>query len=282
MEQVTRARLATRWADQGARGLGVLLPIVVLMFLLVPLAMVIVMSFDARAYLGPFPPPGLSMRWYQRFLTEPYYLVGLRTSLLLACLTALISTSAGIMAAIGIQACAPALRNLLTTIFLSPLAIPGVVIGFGLLLFYSRISLGNTFLRLLGAHVLITFPYPVRTVLATLAALRPSLLEAALSLGANERRAFWSVTVPLLRSSLAASAVFAFVFSFDDVAASMFLSDPTAYTLPVALLSMMYANFDLAIAAAAVLQIVATVGLILLLHAWVGLDRLTGGSTYSV
>lgn len=253
---------------------------IVVAFLVLPLFMVAVMSFDARDYLGQFPPSGLSLHWYERFFTEPYYLHGLKTSVILALLTMVISTVAGVSAAVGVSVLPPAMRTFLTTIFLSPLVIPGVVVGFALLIFFSKAQVESTFLRLLGAHVLITFPYSVRTVLATLSGLRPSYVEAALSLGATERKAFWTVTIPLLKTSIAAGAVFSFVFSFDDVAASMFLSDSTAYTLPVALLSMMYANFDLAIAAASLLQIVFTVILMLVLDWLVGMDRVVGTSTY--
>ena len=80
-----------------------------------------------------------------------------------------------------------------------------------------------------------------------------------MSLGANERQAFWDVTFPLARTGIVAGAIFAFAFSMDDVVISLFLSDPTTYTLPVALISMMRANFDLTIAAAAVM-LIAMVG----------------------
>jgi len=147
-------------------------------------------------------------------------------------------------------------------------------------LFYARIGIDNAFLRLIGGHVLITFPYAIRTVMAALAGIRPSFAEAALALGATERRAFWSVTFPLIRTGIAAGAVFAFAFSLDDVAVSLFLSDPTSYTLPVALVSMMYSNFDLTIAAAAMLFVVITAILVVALDRFVGLDRVIGHSLY--
>ncbi len=88
------------------------------------------------------------------------------------------------------------------------------------------------------------------------------------------------MTFPLVRTGVAAGAVFAAAFSLDDVAVSLFLSDPTTYTLPVALVSMMYANFDLTIAAASVLFIVFTVALMIVLDRVVGLDTVVGGGLY--
>lgn len=265
--------------DFAAIAVGLVIAVGVV-FLIVPVVIAVAMSFDTRDYLGQFPPPGVSLKWYVRFFSEPYYVRGLATSLVLATLCAVISTAIGLAAAVGIDRMPRAWRNWLTSLFLAPLIVPGVVVGFALLLFYSRVGVDNAFLRLLGAHVLITFPYAIRSVLATLAGIRPSLTEAALSLGATERRAFWSVTFPLVRAGVAAGAVFAFAFSLDDVAVSLFLSDPTAYTLPVALVSMMYANFDLTIAAAAVLFVVATAALMFVLDWVVGLDAVVGTGLY--
>ena len=250
------------------------------LLLLLPLALTVSMSFDARDYLGVFPPPELSTRWYAKFFSDPYLLKGLKTSLQLASLTAIAATAIGLSAAVALDRLPRRYAQLLLAIFLSPLIIPGVVIGFALLIFYSRAGVENTFLRLLGAHILITFPYAIRTVLAALGGIRPSLVEAAQTLGASPTKAFWTVTFPLARTGVAAGAIFAFVFSLDDVAASIFLSDPDRYTLPVALVSMLHANFDLTIAAVAVLIMGASIALMLALDWVVGLDRVVGAGYY--
>jgi len=250
------------------------------LLLLLPLAMTLSMSFDARDYLGPFPPSELSWRWYEKFFSDPYLVKGLKTSLQLASLTALIATALGVSAAVALDRLPGRLGELAISLFLSPLIVPGVVIGFTLLLFYSRVSLDDTFLRLLGGHVLITFPYAIRTVLAALGGIRPSFREVAQSLGASPTRAFWTVTFPLARTGIAAGAIFAFVFSLDDVAVSIFLSGPDRYTLPVALVSMLHANFDLTIAAVAVLIMGASIALMFMLDWVAGLDRVIGAGYY--
>jgi putative spermidine/putrescine transport system permease protein len=248
--------------------------------LIFPLIVAVSMSFDARDYLGQFPPSKLSIRWFEQFFSDGYLLGGLRTSVMLATVAAVSASVLGLSASVAIRQLPGFARDLLTTIFVAPLIVPGVVIGFALLLFYARAGIDNGFLRLLGGHVLITFPYAVRTILAALDGLRPSLVEAALSLGANRRRAFWTVTFPLVKTGVAAGAIFAFAFSLDDVAASIFLSDPRNYTLPVALVSMLHANFDLTIAAVAVLYIGLTAATMLALDRTIGLDRLVGASHF--
>ena len=140
---------------------------------------------------------------------------------------------------------------------------PPVVTGFALLLFLSEMGLVNGFARLLAGHIIITVPYTIRATLAGLAGIDRSFTEAALVLGATERQAFWDVTFPLARTGIVSGAIFAFAVSMDDVAVSIMLTDAHTYTLPVALISSMRANFDLSIAAASVLLMLVTLALIL-------------------
>jgi putative spermidine/putrescine transport system permease protein len=154
------------------------------------------------------------------------------------------------------------------------------VIGFALLLFLSHAGLYNGFARLLCGHVIITVPYTIRSTLAGLSGIDRSLTEAALILGATERRAFWDVTFPLARTGIVSGAIFAFAVSMDDVAVSIMLTDATTYTLPIALISSMRANFDLTLAAASLMLMLLTLGLILILDRFVGLNRAVGQGVF--
>ena len=147
-------------------------------------------------------------------------------------------------------------------------------------MFFAALGIFDGFTRLLGGHLIITFPYTVRTTLAGLVGIRKSLTEAAMNLGATERQAFWDITFPLARTGIVAGSVFAFAFSMDDVAVSFFLTSPDTYTLPVAMISMMRTNFDLTIAAAAVILMIFTFCLILILDWVIGLDKLIGKGVY--
>lgn len=245
-----------------------------LFFLIVPIIFAVMMSFDGRTYLGTFPPPSYSFQWYVNFFSDAYYLQGLKVSVMLAVVAAIVSTIFGVSAAIVLDRYEFRGKSALEAFFLSPLVVPGVVVGFALLLFFALFGIFEGFPRLLGGHIIITFPYTVRTTLAGLVGIRKSLTEAALSLGANERQAFWDVTFPLARTGVVAGIVFAFAFSMDDVAVSMFLTSPDTYTLPVAMVSMMRTQFDLTIAAGAVVMMLITVGIIVILDWIYGLDRL--------
>ncbi len=237
-----------RWIDDIGQGVVLAVIAVTLLFLIAPIVVSIMMSFDGREYLGKFPPPDYSFHWYQNFFSDTYYLAGLRTSLILAVIATVVSTTAGVSAAIVLERYEFRGKQALEALFLSPLVVPAVVIGFALLLFFALIGVFDGFTRLIGAHIIITFPYTVRTTLAGLVGIRRSMTEAAMSLGANELQAFWDVTFPLARTGIVAGAVFAFAFSMDDVAVSLFLTSPDTYTLPVAMVSMMRTNFDFSVA----------------------------------
>ena len=247
-----------------------------LLFLAVPLLVTFVMAFDARNYLGPLPPPALSFHWFTKLFGQDEVVSSLWTSLLIAGTTTLVTAVIGTGAALALAKGRFVGRDALQSAFLSPLVVPPVVIGFGLLLFLSRIGVVSGLARLMVGHLIITLPYAIRASLASLTGYNTTLTEAALVLGATERQAFWSVTLPLIRTGIITGAIFTFAISMDDVSVSLFLSDPSATTLPVTLISNMRASFDLSIAAAAVLLMGVTVGLIILLDRAVGFDRVIG------
>lgn len=261
-----------------AIGTGLYISILVAagLFLVVPIVVAIVLSFDARSFIGPFPPTEFSFRWYEEFLTDRYYHAGLYTSLVVSGIATLVSTVLGTFAAIAIDRGCFRGREALQAFFLSPLVIPTVVTGFGVLIFAARIGILDAMPRLIMGHVLITFPYVLRTVIAVLSGMPRSYTEAALSLGARPWQVTLRVTLPLARSGIVAGTIFAFVMSFDEVAVSLFLSDAFTYTLPVALLSQMRANLNLTVAAASVIFLVVIVLLILLLDRFAGVDTLAG------
>ena len=268
--------LAARTGDRiagslayGVIGLG-------LAFLAIPLVITCVMAFDARTYLGPMPPPALSLHWFERLVSQADILASLRTSLILAVLTTVLSVTIGTAAAVGLARGNFPGKAALTSAFLSPLIVPPVVIGFGLLLFLSKAGITNGMARLLLGHVIVTLPYCIRTSLASLLGSDQRLTEAAMVLGATERQAFWTITLPLMRTGVVTGAIFAFAISMDDVSISLFLSDPSATTLPVTLVSNMRAAFDLTIAAAAVVLIAVTALLIVVLDRVVGFDTVVG------
>src|SRR6478735_7094761 len=252
----------------------------VVLFLMIPIIVTAIMAFDSRDYLGPLPPPSLSLRWFGAFFSDEYFLNGLATSLKLAVLSVTVSLLVGLATAYALDRARFVGKDAVISFFLSPLVVPPVVTGFALLLFLSKLGLVNGFARLLCGHIIITVPYTIRATLASMSEIDRSFTEAALILGANERQSFWEITFPLARTGIISGAIFAFAVSMDDVAVSIMLTDAKTYTLPIALISSMRANFDLSIAAASVMLMLLTLVLILILEKSVGLNRVIGQGVF--
>jgi putative spermidine/putrescine transport system permease protein len=257
-----------------------LLLIATVLFLIVPIVVSAVLSFDDREFIGPFPPTSFSLRWYRSFFDNPNYLGGLLVSLKLALLSAAISTAVGAGTAFALAQARWRGRDLVETMFLSPKFIPTVVIGFSMLGFASAIHIFDAFTRLVMGHIVITIPFTVRATLAGLVGIRRNLSEAAISLGASPWRAFLDVTLPLARTGIIAGGLMAFVLSFDEVAVSIFLTDAFTQTLPIALVAEMRANLNLTVAAVATIFATIAVLIVLFLDRAVGLDSIIGKGMY--
>jgi len=269
-----------RLTDNLATTIVLIAIVLALVLLVVPVLMTFVGSFDGRNFLGPFPPKSLSLRWYDKLFTNDRYLIGLQTTLMVTIPAALIATAVGVATAVALDRARFYGRDAIAALFLSPVIVPGVVIGFSLLMFLAMLGISDGLIRLLMGHILLSIPYTVRTTLSGLLGIRRSYNEAALVLGANEWRAFRTVTFPLAKTGVISGFLIAIAFSLDDVAISAFLGDSTHYTFSISLLSEMRANFDLTTAAASVLLIAFTVVLIFVIDRLVGIDKVFGAGVH--
>jgi len=181
-----------------------------------------------------FPPRGLSLRWYANLGQRGGFLDAAKLTLVLAFGSSLFSVIVSVCAGLALTRYRFPGRDLVLTLLLSPLIVPQVVVGMGFLVTLSAIGIFSSIVSLALLHSVITLPFALRVVVSALASARPSLEEAARSLGASPVRAFLEITAPQIAPGLTAAAVFAFVTSFENFTASQFLVfDRT--TLPVAL-----------------------------------------------
>lgn len=246
----------------------------VLVFLYAPTTIAFIMSFDPRGYAANFPPVGFTLKWYESFLTDPTMLLGLRNSLIIALVSMVFSLIVAVPPAYIFVRHSFAGKEVLTTLFLSPLIVPGIIAGVSLLTFFASIGFLNSFPNLIIGHVIITFPYVFRVVIASLTGFDRSVEEASLSLGASWPQTFANVTLPLISPALIAGAVMTFAVSMDDLSVSLFLSDAQSFTLPVALFTLLRAMFSPVIAAASTILMVGTFVVIAVVEKTVGLDKL--------
>lgn len=243
-----------------------------LVFLMLPVAVVVFASFSATAYLT-IPPQGWTLHWFAEVLSDPTYLSAIAFSLELAIAATVVAVLLAIPACYALHHRWVPFSEVLSGFVLSPLIFPAVVIGVALLQYMSALGLRGNFLMLVLAHVVIVTPYVVRTMLAGLSSLDPTLEEAARVLGASRLSAFLLVVLPLMRMSLMAGFVFAFITSFDEASVTLFLLPPGQATLPVTIFSAIDLGVDPSIAAISTLLIVATIVLLALVERLGGARR---------
>jgi putative spermidine/putrescine transport system permease protein len=204
----------------------------VCLFMVAPSLIVIPMSLNPSEVLT-FPPSGYSLRWYANFFERPDWRLAGRNSFVIAVLTTLVATGVGAMTALGLVRGRVPFRALVTAIFLTPMIVPAIVTAVAVYGLYATLRLTGTILGVVLAHAVLALPFVIVNVSAVLQGMDWRVEQAARSLGATPSRAFWLVTLPLIRPGIAAGAVFAFVTSFDELVVALFISGIEAVTLPV-------------------------------------------------
>lgn len=206
--------------------------LLILLYLLAPVIVVVTTAFTTTPY-PLFPPPGLTFKWFHRFLTMSEFTEAVQRSTLLAATSTFIASVLGTFSALALGRFRFAGRDAMAAFMLSPILFPTIVFGLALLVFYNRVGLSGTFTGLVIAHSILITPFVVRLVMASLSEFDPALEEAARNLGAGWWRTFMLVTLPLIRPGLLAGAVFAFILSFDELVVTLFLAGPDMTTLPI-------------------------------------------------
>lgn len=201
-----------------------------LVFLVLPCLIIIPMSFNGSNFLR-FPPTELSLRWYAAFFDSPVWTGALMQSFKLASLTVLFATPLGTCVAYGLTRLSQRLATMLRNYFMLPLLVPHIIAAVALFFAFSPLGLTNTLTGLVLAHVLFALPFVFVTVGSGLRSFDVTLELAARSLGASWLTAFLTITVPQIRLSILAAALFAFVTSFDETLAVLFLSSGEQSTL---------------------------------------------------
>jgi putative spermidine/putrescine transport system permease protein len=247
--------------------------------ILLPVVAVVWLSFFNQEVIS-FPPDGYSLRWYVNAWDKRQFARGFWISLQVALVAASVGVTIGTAAAIAlVRGRFGRWQAPLTALLLGPLAIPGVVLGTGLYVVFLRfedatdVQLAATMPGLIAAHVLLTVPWTVRLVAASLQGLRRDAEEAAANLGARPWTVFRRVTLPALRPGVVAACLFSFIQSFENLELTLLLTGPGKATLPVEMLNYLTFRVDPTLAAVASVQIAVIGGLMLLTDRFVSLSR---------
>ncbi len=243
-------------------------------------------------------PEGYSMRWYDSLLTfgmqqgdaprdsgfwadfwnNATWMQVTKNSIIIGFFATLLATGLGTIAALGLTRPEMPFRKQITAVLISPMIVPIIISATGMFFFYSGQwlpmpsfeggfhlewgRLAGTYAGIILAHAALGIPFVIITVTATLSGFDQSLVRAAASLGANPRTAFFRVVMPLILPGVVSGALFAFVTSFDEVVAVLFIADHTQQTIPRQMWNGIREQISPAILAVATILVIISIALL--------------------
>ncbi|MDP0927045.1 ABC transporter permease [Paracoccus onubensis] len=271
-------------------------------FLIAPIIVIIPLSFNAEPYftftekMRSFDPDGYSLRWYNNLLTfgmtsadgprdgrwwadawaNAKWVQAAKNSIIIGFFSTLLATVLGTLAALGLSRPEMPFRRPIMAILISPMIVPLIITATGMFFFYSNPCellglfglpsncgrLAGTYLGVILAHATLGIPFVIITVTATLVGFDQSLNRAAASLGANPRTTFFRITMPLILPGVISGALFAFVTSFDEVVAVLFIAGPEQQTIPRQMWNGIREQISPAILAVATLLVLFSIALL--------------------
>jgi putative spermidine/putrescine transport system permease protein len=267
----TSSRVVGRLALKAAAGLS-------LAYILLPIVFVVWLAFFAQE-IPSFPPEGYSLRWFRAIPGDDRFVSGFLLSLQIAVVATSIGLALGIPASVALTRARFAGREVLNNLLLMPLIVPGIVLGIAIYCFHVETEIATdlpilgSLVGLITAHVLITIPWSVRLITASLVGMDRTVEEAAQNLGADRLTTFRRITLPAILPGIVAAALFSFIASFGNLEMSLFLVGPGRTTLPIAILQYLEWKIDPTIAAVSVLQILFIGAIMLLTDRFVRIGR---------
>jgi putative spermidine/putrescine transport system permease protein len=269
----------------------------IFVFLIAPILVVIPLSFNPEPYFSftekmlTLQPDGFSLRWYSDLLTfgmqapdvphdaawyrdmwtNAAWVKAAKNSVIVGFWATILATVLGTLAALGLSRPEMPARKAVMAILISPMIVPIIIIATGLFFFYSNpcgvlgFSCGrltSTYTGIVLAHTVLGIPFVIITVTATLSGFDQSLTRASASLGAGPSTTFFKVVLPLILPGVISGALFAFVTSFDEVVAVLFLAGPDQQTIPRQMWNGIREQISPAILAVATILVVISVALL--------------------
>ena len=230
----------------------------VLIFLITPILILVPLSFNAEPYFSftsgmlKLDPEAYSLRWYADILKNgmvdpnaPFgwdwlkdawangqWIHSIKNSFFIAIISTLLATILGTVAALGLSQSQLPARNFIMGLLIAPMIVPLIITATALFFFLSTLGLAFTYTGIILAHTVLGIPFVVITVTATLVGFDRSLIRAGANLGAPPQTVFFKVMLPLITPGVISGALFAFITSFDEVVAVIFLAGFEQRTIP--------------------------------------------------
>lgn len=271
----------------------------IFVFLITPILIIVPLSFNAEPYftftsgMMSFDPEAFSLRWYEDIFrngmadpdaTEGWWadmwqnaqwVRATKNSFIIGFWATALATSFGTLAAIGLSRSEMPYKGVIMSILISPMIVPLIVTAAGMFYFYSndfnpfiegKQALAGSKLGIILAHAALGTPFVIITVTSTLVGFDNSLTRAAANMGAGPVRTFFKVQMPLILPGVISGGLFAFITSFDEVVAVLFLASPEDKTIPRQMWSGIREQISPTILAVATILVIISIALLTVLE----------------
>jgi spermidine/putrescine transport system permease protein len=241
------------------RGLWLIFIAAVIAFLTLPIALVILFSFN-RSALTSLPLTGFTLDWYAILFANDSFWPALWDSTIIAVAVAVLSVTTGVFAALALARMPAARAGIAMSMLASPMMLPALVIGVGLLSYFVRfLGMPLGLHTVILGHLVIVQPFVIAILYARLVDFDWSLVESARDLGASPVAAFLTVTLPIIQPTIVGAALIALSVSLDDFVIAFFTIG-SGNTLPTMVWGMVRTSLDPSINAVATLLLLLSIG----------------------
>lgn len=250
----------------------------VVIFLSAPLVVVAGVSFNAKKQLL-FPPEGFSFRWYEEMLTASDWLNAVNNSLIVATTSALLALSMALPLAYFLWRYRVFYARALFTLGVAPFMLPPVITALGFLTFWVTIGMYGKLPATVISHAIFFVTLPLVTISLGLESIESEVIEAAESMGADDRTVFTTIVLPMVRPYMISGYAFAFVLSLNEYIIAYMVAGFTVETLPIKIFNSLRYGYTPVMASVAVLFVIIAIVVFGLIARFGNLPKLLGAWT---
>jgi putative spermidine/putrescine transport system permease protein len=203
-----------------------------LVFLHAPVWVIVLYAFTTEDRTYQFPPPGLTLHWFEVAFARSDIWAAMRLSIEVAVAATAIALVLGTLAAFALAKRQFAGKESITLLFVLPIALPGILTGLALLVGIRTIGVDPNFWTIVAGHATFCLVIVYNNVVARLRRMPTSWVEASMDLGADGFQTFRYVLLPQIASALLAGGMLAFALSFDEIIVTLFTAGHQE-TLPI-------------------------------------------------
>jgi putative spermidine/putrescine transport system permease protein len=223
-----------------------------------------------------FPPKGLSLRWYLELLTQSDWLNAVRNSLTVAVLAALLTVSIAFPLAYFLWRHRVYYARILFGLGMVPFMLPPVITALGFLVFWVNVGLYGSIVATIVSHAIFLVTLPLVMISLGLESIDKQIVEAATTMGADDKVIFRTVVLPLVRPYLISGYAFAFVLSLNEYIVAYMVAGFTVETLPIKIFNSLRYGYTPVMAAVAVVFVLTAVVVFGLIARFGNLPKLLG------